>query len=112
MRNLRLVVSGLVVAAALAACGPAVEEEEVHLVIQDHQFQPAEITASAGKRIKLVIENRDDTAEEFESHTMKAEKVIGPKTTATVTVGPLEPGSYEFFGEFNQDTAQGTLVAR
>jgi hypothetical protein len=28
-----------------------------------------------------------------------------------VMVGPLKPGKYEFFGEFNMDTAQGALIA-
>ena len=27
-------------------------------------------------------------------------------------VGPLEPGSYKFFGEFNPKTAIGSLVVR
>jgi hypothetical protein len=29
-----------------------------------------------------------------------------------VFVGPLKPGKYEFFGEFNMATARGWLVAR
>ena len=28
-----------------------------------------------------------------------------------VRFGPLEPGTYPFFGEFNQATAQGKVVA-
>jgi hypothetical protein len=34
------------------------------------------------------------------------------KGTITVFVGPLKPGRYGFFGEYHEDTAKGTLVAR
>jgi hypothetical protein len=65
----------------------------------------------AGQKIKLVVENQDPTPEEFESYTLNREKVVPGNGQITVLVGPLKPGKYEFFGEFNQDTAQGTLVA-
>jgi len=82
------------------------------LVIQDHRFQPAELTVPAGKKIKLTIDNRDATPEEFESHALNREKVIAGKSTATIFVGPLNPGRYPFFGEFNERTAQGALIAQ
>jgi len=62
--------------------------------------------------VKLVIENRDATPEEFESHELNREKVIAGKSTATVWIGPLTPGRYPFFGEFNETTAQGVVVAK
>ena len=112
MRLLGPVVLSAVLTGGIVACAPAGEEQEVRLVIENHQFQPAEVTVPAGKRIKLVIENRDDSAEEFESHALKAEKVVGPKATISVSVGPLEAGSYDFFGEFNPQTATGKLIAQ
>jgi Cupredoxin-like domain len=39
------------------------------------------------------------------------EKVIAGKSKATVRVGPLQPGRYEFIGEFHADTAKGILIA-
>ena len=30
---------------------------------------------------------------------------------ATIFVGPLEPGKYHYFGEFNMDSANGYIVA-
>ena len=110
MRVFGLVVLSAAFAGGIVGCAPAGEEQEVRLVIENHQFQPAEVTVPAGKRIKLVIENRDDSAEEFESHTLKAEKVVGPK--ATIYIGPLNSGRYEFFGEFNPQTATGKLIAQ
>jgi hypothetical protein len=66
----------------------------------------------AGKKIKLVVENKDATPEEFESHTLKREKVIAGKSTATILIGPLAAGRYPFVGEYNEKTAQGVLVAQ
>jgi plastocyanin domain-containing protein len=85
---------------------------EAVLVIENHRFQPEIITVPANQRVRLSIENRDATPEEFESHDMKREKVIPGNTTATVWIGPLEPGEYGFVGEFNEDTAKGAVIAK
>lgn len=83
--------------------------EEYELLIKDHQFQPSELSIPAGQKIKLHIKNLDDTPEEFESNELKREKVIMGKASASVFVGPLEPGVYPFVGEFHPDTAQGKI---
>ena len=92
--------------AALSADG------EYLLVINEHRFQPVELTVPAGKKIKLLVENRDATPEEFESHDLNREKVIAAHSSATIFVGPLAPGRYRFFGEFNEKTAQGVIVVQ
>ena len=60
---------------------------------------------------RLLIDNQDASAEEFESHELNREKVIPGKSKATIYVGPLKPGHYPFFGEFNDKTARGALIA-
>jgi len=87
------------------------EVQEFRVVIKDHRFEPAELTVPAGKRLKLVVENQDATPEEFESHSLKREKVVAAGGTITVLIGPLEAGTYDFFGEFNPKTATGKLIA-
>ena len=82
------------------------------LTIKNHRFEPSEITVPAGKRIRLVIENKDPTPEEFESHSLRVEKVIPGGSKGTVTIGPLKPGAYEFVGEFHESSAKGTLHAK
>jgi Cupredoxin-like domain len=84
----------------------------LELVIENHRFSPTELVVPAGQKIRLVVENRDASAEEFESYVLNREKVIAGKSRATVWIGPLAPGRYAFFGDFNQKTAQGVIVAR
>ncbi|MGH8715227.1 MAG: cupredoxin domain-containing protein [Burkholderiales bacterium] len=84
---------------------------EYKLTIQGHRFEPTELRVPAGKKIKLIIDNQDESAEEFESHELNREKVIPPKSKATVFIGPLSPGRYPFIGEFHSDTAKGVLIA-
>lgn len=88
----------------------ATDVPEFHLTIQDHAYQPAELKVPAGTKMKLVIENRDASPEEFESTEFNREKIVLPNSTISVYVGPLKPGSYRFFGDFHQDTAQGRLI--
>ena len=84
---------------------------ELSLVIKNHMFEPSELKVPANQRIKLNIQNLDKTAEEFESHSMKKEKVIPAGGKAVIFLGPLKPGSYEFIGEFNPNTAKGVVIA-
>ena len=93
-------------------CGVAAADAEFTLVIQDHRFQPTELTVPAGQKVKLTVENRDATPEEFESKALKREKVIAGKSSATIMIGPLAAGRYPFVGEYNEKTAQGVIVAK
>ena len=96
----------------LGATPVAAQETEVRIAIRDHKFEPAEVNVPAGQKIKLVIENQDATAEEFESYELNREKVVPPKGTVTVFVGPLKSGRYPFFGDFHKDSAKGALIAK
>jgi hypothetical protein len=100
---------GLSVLLALSATATAAEPE-IRLVIRDHRFTPSEVKAPAGQKVRLVIENQDPTPEEFESYALNREKIVPGGGKVVVFVGPLKPGRYEFFGEFNAKTARGWLV--
>jgi len=80
-------------------------------MIKDHYFVPSEIRVPAGQKIKLIVENQDATPEEFESHELNREKIIAPKSKVSIYIGPLKAGKYPFFGEFNQATARGLVIA-
>ena len=102
----------LLTAALLFAIAVATADSDPTLTIRDHRFQPAELIVPAGQKIKLIIVNQDDTAEEFDSHTLNREKVIPANSSSTLYIGPLKPGRYPFVGEFHNQTAQGTIVAQ
>jgi hypothetical protein len=101
--------------AALAVAVPiglARAADDLMLTIQDHKYAPEELTVPANTKVKLIIKNLDATPEEFESFDLNREKVVAPGGQIEVFVGPLDPGRYEFFGDFHKDTARGTLVAQ
>ncbi len=103
----------LVLIAALALpLAASAATPEFTIAIKNHRFEPAEVVVPAGKKVKLVIDNRDATPEEFESHDLKREKVVAGKSKGVVWIGPLRPGKYRFFGEFHEATAQGVLIAK
>jgi hypothetical protein len=83
---------------------------EYALEIRNHLFHPDVIRIPAGAKVKLVIFNRDATPEEFESYELNREKVIMGGRKAIVFIGPLSPGEYPFFGEFNPQTALGKVI--
>jgi len=84
----------------------------IEIEIRDHLFYPAEITIPAGTKVKFVIINTDNAAEEFESYEMNREKVIPAGSRGVVFIGPLRAGEYPFFGEFFPKTAQGKVIVK
>lgn len=94
----------------LTGAAARAETPEFTIVIESHRFIPAELKVPAGQKIRLVVENRDPTPEEFESYDFNREKIVPGNGRIVLFVGPLKPGRYEFFGEFNVDTARGHLV--
>jgi plastocyanin len=96
---------------AFAVASTPAPGQELNLVIRNHKFEPAEIRVPAGKRVSIYVSNEDATPEEFDSTALKVEKVIPGKSKGLVRIGPLDPGRYEFIGEFNADTAKGVVIA-
>jgi plastocyanin len=100
---------GLAFLAAFATAASA--QNAFTLTIKDHKFDPAELRIPARQGATLVVENHDATPEEFESKSLRIEKVIPGKGSATFKLRALDPGRYGFFGEFHEDTAKGEIVA-
>lgn len=103
----------LIAICALSPAAPALADDpSFTIVIKNHKFEPAELTVPVGKRIRLIVDNQDPTPEEFESHSLKREKVIRGSAKATILIGPLKAGTYDFVGEFNEATAKGKIIAK
>jgi hypothetical protein len=101
----------LAIASYLAIYPVHAADLERFITIKNHSFEPSVLTVQANQRIKLTIQNLDATPEEFESHALNREKLIPAGAKAVLYLGPLQPGRYEFMGEFNPTTATGVVIA-
>jgi len=97
---------------ALSLNVSAAGEPEFSLALEGHKFTPDRIEVPAGKKVKLMVENKDATPAEFESESLKIEKVIAGKSKATIFVGPLKAGEYKFVDEYNERCNGSGPIAR
>lgn len=113
---MRTLVLGAMTLATIAfgAVRPSLADDDTaySITIEDHRFAPELLELPAGKKITLTIKNLDATPAEFESSDLNREKVVVGGGTITVFVGPLRPGSYEFFDDFNPGTTHGHIVVK
>ncbi len=79
------------------------------LNIKDQRFQPNELIIMAGQKAKLVIRNQDGMPAEFESSDLSREVIVPGHGEIVIYVGPLEPGTYQFFNDFNHEM-KGSIV--
>jgi hypothetical protein len=84
----------------------------VSVTLKDHKFSPAEPTAPAGKPIIIDVSNLDSTPSEFESKTLRVEKVVPGGGKIAVQIRPLGPGRYRFFDDYHEDTTEGFLIVK
>lgn len=112
MRKIQLLGAVLALAASTAITVPASADNSFTLSIKGKAFEPNELTVPAGQKITLTVKNLNATPSEFESSDLNREKVVTGGSEITVFIGPLRPGSYEFFDDFSADTPHGHIVAK
>ena len=83
-----------------------------NLSVKDGRFSPEKVEVPAGLKFKLILQNDGASAEEFESHELNREKLVKPGKSVEVIIGPLDAGTYGFYGEFHPETARGQIVAK
>jgi heme/copper-type cytochrome/quinol oxidase subunit 2 len=100
-------------ATAMFAASPALAQQatEIRLTYSGGQFQPSQVSAPADKPITFRVKNADAKAMEFESKSLRVEKVVAPGTEGVINVRALKPGRYEFYDDFN-DKARGALIVQ
>jgi plastocyanin len=113
---MRFLKSSFIRAAAAAfalagSSGLALAENAFTLTIKEHRFEPSELRVPANQEVTLTVKNEDATPEEFESKSLRVEKVIPGNSEATFKLRPLKPGRYKFEGEFHEKTARGEVIA-
>src|SRR5271170_2020025 len=111
--NVGSTIVGLMALIALGGA-PALAEDSavVRVALKDHRFVPAEPTAPAGKPITIEVTNMDSTPSEFESKTLRVEKVVPGGGKITLQIRRLTPGRYRFFDDYHEDTTEGFLVVK
>ncbi|MDX8412675.1 MAG: cupredoxin domain-containing protein [Mariprofundales bacterium] len=85
---------------------------EYQITIKAHHFVPDTLHITAHERHRITILNQDDTPEEFESYSLNREKVVAGNSKIIIFLPPLTPGEHPFFGEFNQESAQGRIIIK
>ena len=98
-------------AAALGITSALADDGAIPVSLKDHKFTPAEIHVRANVPNVIALTNNDDSAEEFDSTSLKVEKVVASHSSGIVRLRPLSPGRYPFMGEYHSETAQGVVVA-
>ena len=102
----------LAISFVCAVAAPALADDPVvTITLKDHQFVPSEVPVPAGVKVQLQVKNEQQVTAEFESNSLHREKIVTAGGQITVPVGPLDPGSYEFFDDFHNDT-RGHLIAK
>ena len=98
----------------LAATGNASADDmpTFHLLMKDGRLFPETLEVPANTRFRLTVKNEGPGAAEFESLELRKELVLAPGVSRNLVFNPMKPGSYKFFDEFHQETAQGRIVAK
>ena len=100
--------------AVLAGCFSSIAygaDNSVSLSLKDHVFTPAEIHVKAGTPSTVSLTNNDAETEEFDSTSLKIEKIIPGHGTGIMRWRALAPGRYPFIGEFHSESARGVVIA-
>jgi Cupredoxin-like domain len=108
-------IAALVCAGALLAAAGRVlagPEAAVQLRFEKHRFAPQTLAVPATQPLVLNVTNASDETIEFESFALHREKVVEPGQTITLRFPALGAGSYDFYDDFHQDVAEGSIVAK
>ena len=98
-------------ASALCVSPTYAGQDQISLTLKNHQFVPSEIHVKADVPNLIMLTNNDDTAEEFDSSSLKVEKVVAGHSSGSFRLRPLSPGRYSFIGEYHSETAKGVVIA-
>lgn len=89
------------------------QEDPVFVIeFKDGAISPSRIEVPANTRFKLELHNTGASPIEFESVTLRKEKVLGPGVKSFIVIKRLDPGEYSFFDDFHLDMPPAVLVAK
>ena len=94
----RIVLAILFVATA-SLPSSAQQTANVTVSVKNYRFQPGEVHAPANVPIELRVRNLDSAPMEFESVSLRVEKVVTGNGEGIIRLRALAPGRYEFFDD-------------
>ncbi|MGJ4952739.1 cupredoxin domain-containing protein [Bradyrhizobium sp. HKCCYLS20291] len=103
-----VVVGGSLGMLLMAAQAQAEGANEICLTYANGQFEPKEPTVPADAPLVIRVKNLEAKAMEFESETLKVEKVVAANSEAVLNLRAMKSGRYEFHNDFN-DKARGFI---
>lgn len=71
-----------------------------YLTLENHVFTPKEIVIPANEKVKIIIHNKDNVAEEFDSFDLNRERVIFAGKKQPFTWDPYPPGNMNILVNF------------
>ncbi|MGA7748739.1 MAG: cupredoxin domain-containing protein [Gallionella sp.] len=89
----------------------AADDSAPILTMHNQRFDPNKLIIPAGTKVKIVIRNLDSIPDEFESYDLSREVIVPGHGEVTIYVGPLNPGTYQIFNDYNLPM-QGSIVAK
>jgi plastocyanin domain-containing protein len=95
-----------------AAPSRAQQATEISISVKNNKFEPSEIEVPANTPVRIKVKNLDSKPMEFESKSLKVEKIVPGSSEATINVRAQKPGRYEFYDDFHEDTTRGALVVK
>ncbi len=79
--------------------------------IHNAQFEPRELAIAPGVRTQIIVRNLDAIPAEFESYDLSREVIVPAHGEISLYVGPVDPGRYEFFNDFNR-SMKGAIIVK
>jgi hypothetical protein len=108
-----LIVSAVLIALlALSGTARAADDPVFRIEFNDGKIAPQRLEVPAKTRFKIELVNKGKTPIEFESTSLKKEKVVAPESESFIVIRTLDPGEYEFFDDFHLDTPPAVLIAK
>ena len=108
-----LIAAALVIGpvAMMAPATVAAQDASYSITLKDGKFSPSTLNVKAGVKFSLTITNATAKPAEFESYELVREKIVPAGGSVSVYLGPLTPGTYPYFDDFNQSST-GQIVAK
>lgn len=98
-------------AALLPNTALATDMPSYDLTLKNGTLTPKVLKVKAGEKFIIQLHNAGNTPAEFESNSLRKEKVLAPGVKSFVVIHPLRAGSYDYFDDFHLPDARGQVVA-